>query len=97
MSNKANALEVAADLVMSDHRRLAAPIGDETLPVMWTAREVARCARCSVRHVGHLRQMGLPCLKIGHMVRFEPQRVIAWMQAHLEHGGSAAATGGLVK
>lgn len=97
MSNKANALEVAADSVMSGHRRHATPIGEEILPVMWTAREVARCARCSVRHVGHLRRMGLPCLKIGHMVRFEPEQVLAWMQAHLERGGNAATYGGLAK
>lgn len=93
MSNARNSTEAVAEATMSGHARPSAHIEQETLPVMWTAREVARCARCSVRHVGQLRRMGLPCLKIGHMVRFEPQQVLAWLQAHLEDNGCLAEDG----
>ena len=93
MSNPTNSPAVTNEPQMCRHRRRLAPTIEEPLPVMWTASEVARCARCSVRHVGQLRLMGLPCLKIGHMVRFDPQQVLGWLQAHLEHGGGAAENG----
>lgn len=49
---------------------------------LWTSLDVARFARCSLRQVGYWRQIGLPCLKLGQMVRFEPWRVLAWLRDH---------------
>jgi hypothetical protein len=49
---------------------------------LWTARHVARFARCSLRQVGYLRQDGLPFIKIGQLVRFQPQLVIGWLLSH---------------
>ena len=52
------------------------------MPVLWTVRDVARFARCSIRQVAHLRAAGLPFVKIGQLVRFHPQRVIGWLLSH---------------
>ncbi len=51
---------------------------EETL---WTIDDVARYARCSVRHVATLReQQGLPFRKLGHLVRFSPESVKRWFE-----------------
>jgi excisionase family DNA binding protein len=50
-------------------------------PCLWTIDDVARYARCSVRHVTTLReQMGLPFRKLGHLVRFSPEAVKRWFE-----------------
>ncbi len=48
-------------------------------PHLWTARDVARYARCSIRQVGYLRSEGLPFVRIGRLVRFDPPQVTAWL------------------
>jgi hypothetical protein len=40
---------------------------------------VARFTRCSIRQVGYLREEGLPFVRIGRLVRFDPTRVTAWL------------------
>jgi excisionase family DNA binding protein len=51
---------------------------EETL---WTSDDVARYARCSVRHVTTLReQQGLPFRKLGNLVRFSPEAVKRWFE-----------------
>ncbi len=54
----------------------------ESLPMasLWTIDDVARYARCSVRHVTTLRQQGLPYRKLGHLVRFNPEAVKRWFE-----------------
>lgn len=48
---------------------------------LWTIDDVARYARCSVRHVTTLReQQGLPFRKLGHLVRFSPEAVKRWFE-----------------
>ena len=48
---------------------------------LWTIDDVARYARCSVRHVTTLReQKGLPFRKLGHLVRFNPEAVKRWFE-----------------
>ncbi len=50
-------------------------------PYLWTIDDVARYARCSVRHVTTLReQKGLPFRKLGHLVRFSPEAVMRWFE-----------------
>ena len=49
--------------------------------VLWTIDDVARYARCSVRHVTTLRDhMGLPFHTLGHLVRFSPEAVKQWFE-----------------
>lgn len=63
------------------HRRATPPVQAQTQesPPLWTVRDVARFARCSVRQVGYLRQVGLPFVQIGRLVRFDPPQVIGWL------------------
>lgn len=51
-----------------------------TLEPLWTTNDVARYARCSVRHVATLRKQGLPFRKLGHLVRFNPEAVKRWLE-----------------
>lgn len=51
-----------------------------TLSPLWTTNDVARYARCSVRHVTTLREQGLPFRKLGHLVRFSPEAVKRWFE-----------------
>ena len=46
----------------------------------WTIDDVARYARCSLRHVTTLREHGLPYRKLGHLVRFSPEAVKRWFE-----------------
>ncbi len=48
-------------------------------PHLWTARDVARFTRCRLRQVGYLRNQGLPFVRIGRLVRFDPPHVTAWL------------------
>ena len=47
---------------------------------LWTIDDVARYARCSIRHVTKLREEGLPYRKLGHLVRFSPEAVKRWFE-----------------
>ncbi len=47
---------------------------------LWTMEDVARYARCSLRHVSKLREQGLPYRKLGHLVRFSPEAVKRWFE-----------------
>jgi excisionase family DNA binding protein len=47
---------------------------------LWTIDDVARYARCSVRHVTTLREQGLPYRKLGHLVRFSSEAVKRWFE-----------------
>jgi excisionase family DNA binding protein len=47
---------------------------------LWTIDDVARYARCSIRHVTTLREKGLPFRKLGHLVRFNPETVKRWFE-----------------
>ena len=47
---------------------------------LWAIDDVARYARCSVRHVTTLREQGLPFRKLGHLVRFSPKAVKRWFE-----------------
>ena len=44
-----------------------------------TVKEVADWLRCSVRTVHRLRRIGLPDVKVGSLVRFSEQDVLAWL------------------
>lgn len=35
---------------------------------------------CSASHIDHLRKRGLPTVRIGQAVRFEPERVLEWLR-----------------
>ena len=61
----------------------ASPINseDKTCDALWTIDDVARYARCSVRHITALRtHHGLPFRKLGHLVRFSPEAVKRWFE-----------------
>jgi excisionase family DNA binding protein len=51
-----------------------------TPSILWTIDDVARYARCSIRHVTTLREQGLPFRKLGHLVRFSPEAVKRWVE-----------------
>ena len=62
------------------------------MPILWTVRDVARFARCSIRQVAHFRAAGLPFVKIGQLVRFHPARVIGWLMSHERAARSSAGS-----
>lgn len=47
---------------------------------LWTVQDLADFVGCSVRHVSNLRAAGLPTIRLGRMVRFEPDAVMAWLR-----------------
>jgi len=46
---------------------------------LWATRDLARFIGCSERQVARLREEGLPCVRVGCLVRFVPSRVMAWL------------------
>jgi len=60
---------------------------------LWATKELARFLGCSERHVMRLRQEGLPTIRIGAMVRYVPERVMAWLDWR---GGRATQLGDVV-
>ena len=53
-----------------------------TLPP-WTISDLARYLRCTERQTFHLRNKGLPAIKVRGVVRFDPSAVRSWL---LQHG-----------
>ncbi len=65
---------------MEDQKSAAQYSESTETKTLWTIDDVARYARCSVRHVTTLREQGLPFRKLGHLVRFNPETVKRWFE-----------------
>ena len=65
---------------MTDQKSLSQTQVSSKPETLWTIEDVARYARCSLRHVTTLRQQGLPYRKLGHLVRFSPEAVKRWFE-----------------
>ena len=59
--------------------------GSLTHEPLWTAAELTRYLGCSERQTLNLRRRGLPCVRVGRLVRFLPAEVAAWLRT----GGAA--------
>lgn len=51
-----------------------------SLPVLVDKQELASQLGCSASHVDHLRKDGLPTLRVGQLMRFEPAKVMEWLR-----------------
>lgn len=47
---------------------------------LWQVRDVAAYAGCSPRTVSNLIVAGMPRIKLGRLVRFDPTAVMEWMR-----------------
>ena len=59
--------------------------GSPTQEPLWTTAELTRYLGCSERQTLNLRRRGLPCVRVGRLVRFLPAEVAAWLRT----GGAA--------
>lgn len=48
-------------------------------PHLWTTSDLARFLVCSERNIFFLRNKGLPSVRVGGLVRFDPQAVREWL------------------
>lgn len=48
---------------------------------LWDSPRLASYLGCSPRHIFNLRKRGLPALRVGEMVRFDPARVLMWLDS----------------
>lgn len=51
-------------------------------PLLVDKQALARQLDCSAAHIDNLRKRGLPAVRIGAAVRFEPARVLEWLRTH---------------
>lgn len=58
-----------------------ATIASPSTARLWNTKELARFLGCSVRQIPRLREQGLPVVRIGFLVRFDPAAVRAWIEA----------------
>jgi hypothetical protein len=57
--------------------------------LLWSTADVANYLRCSERQVFNLRQLGLPAVQVGGLIRFIPSRVREWLDGRdLGHDAS---------
>lgn len=63
------------------------PNSDPEQAPLWTLQDVATHLRCTVRHVQNLIGRGLPCLRIGKLVRFDPAEVKSFLRARRDVPG----------
>ncbi len=49
-------------------------------PRLWTTTELARFLGCTERHIFHLRERGLPTIRLGALVRFDPAEALNWLE-----------------
>lgn len=58
----------------------------EDVESQWTVREAARFLSCSVSWVYKAAAKGqIPCVRIGAMLRFDPEQLRAFARAHALH------------
>ena len=48
-------------------------------PPLWTTAELAHYLVCTERNILFLRKRGLPAIRIGGLVRFDPEAVREWL------------------
>ena len=66
---------------------------EETL---WSTSDLSKFLRCSERQVFNLRQLGLPAVQVGGLIRFIPSRVREWLDRRdLGHDSSDERSGQL--
>lgn len=51
-----------------------------TEPVLVDKQALAQLLSCSPTHVDHLRKKGMPTIRLGGVVRFEPAKVLSWLR-----------------
>jgi excisionase family DNA binding protein len=67
----------------------AIPDHDSVAP-LWTTKGVARFLGCSERQIPRLREEGLPAVRVGGLIRFVPDRVMAWLNSKDERARQLA-------
>ena len=67
------------DLTRVDTARLTMTANPET-PALLSTSQLAEHLGCSKRHVCRLRDRGLPCIRVGALVRFDPEEVRRWLE-----------------
>jgi excisionase family DNA binding protein len=70
----------------------AIPDHDSVAP-LWTTKGVARFLGCSERQIPRLREEGLPAVRVGGLIRFVPDRVMAWLNSRDERARQLADIG----
>lgn len=52
-----------------------------SLAPLWTTKVLAKFLGCSERQIPRLRAEGMPAIRVGELVRFNPSRVIDWLDS----------------
>ena len=69
----------AAELEAMIEKAVKRAMNDNAGPPLVDKQGLAQLLHCSPTHVDHLRRKGMPSLKVGCVVRFEPAKVLAWL------------------
>jgi excisionase family DNA binding protein len=56
-------------------------IDRESIAPLWTTKNLAKFLGCSERQIPRLRAEGMPAIRVGELVRFNPSRVIDWLDS----------------
>ena len=56
------------------------PSASNTTDRLWTTLDVCEFLQCSSHNVANLRNVGLPFIKVGQLVRFDPDALKAWLR-----------------
>lgn len=57
-------------------------------PLLVDKQTLAQKLNCSAAHIDHMRKRGLPSVMLGVSVRFEPAKVLAWLNAQAANGSA---------
>lgn len=52
-------------------------------PLLVDKAILGQLLQCSAAHIDNLRKVGLPVVKVGESVRFDPTEVMAWLKGRL--------------
>ena len=61
------------------------------VPPLWTTTDMSRFLRCTERQIFELRKEGMPTIKLGGLVRFDPSDVRTWMEKRSGYASPRAA------
>lgn len=59
---------------------------------LWNVADASRFFRCSERQIYELVQRGMPCVRVGAMLRFDPNDIRDWVRSNFTGTGRQSSS-----
>ena len=89
---RAEEVSVSPEVVVCTPERLKTLVASAVKDVLGASAQLlvdkqtlAQRLSCSAAHIDNLRKQGLPIVRVGEAIRFDPQAVLDWLRNREQH------------